>query len=57
MNPIAQRLRGQALRIKRERRVYLGQSFIEMALVEKGGAASEVLTNRANEFESFGHDA
>ena len=57
LNAIAEGLRWQALRIEGERCIDFRESLLRQALVEKRCAATEVLADCANEFESFGHDA
>ena len=56
LNPIAKRLRGRTVGIEGQRRGDFRESIVYVAFVEKSGAAPEMLTNRADGFESFGHD-
>jgi hypothetical protein len=56
LNAIAERLRGQAVRVESERCIGFSKGVVELALVQKRSSTAEVLSNCANELESFGHD-
>jgi hypothetical protein len=55
LDTVAERLRREVLGVERQRGVRFREGIVQLALLEECSSAPEVLTDRANEFECFGH--